>query len=102
MRYHLAALMTAAALLLPSPALAQGAQCGERAKVATHLAEKFGETRHGMGIAANNTVMEVWASDATGTWTITVTMPDGMTCLVASGEGFEATVEPLPPKGDPA
>jgi Tfp pilus assembly protein PilE len=90
------------AVLAALPAHAQQAQCGPRADVAAHLTGKFGETRRGMGIAANNTVMEVWASEATGTWTITVTMPDGATCLVASGQGFEALAESLPPKGDPA
>ena len=77
-------------------------QCGERDKVVTHLATTFGETRHGIGIAANNTVMEVFASDDTGTWTITVTLPTGVTCLVASGEGYESLAEALPAKGSDA
>lgn len=79
-----------------------GGQCGQRANVLAHLADKFGESRHGMGIAGNNTVMEVFASEKTGTWTITVTLPTGVTCLVAAGEGFEAMAEALPAKGDPA
>jgi len=76
-------------------------QCGPRAAVVKTLAEKYAETRRSIGIAANNTVMEVYAAD-TGTWTITVTTPQGLTCLVASGQGFEAVVEELPAKGDPA
>lgn len=90
-----------ATLSLPLPAGAQGAQCGDRAKVVAHLAGKFGETRQGMGIAANNTVMEVFASQKSGTWTITVTLPTGVTCLVASGQGFEAMAEALPAQGNP-
>ncbi len=54
------------------------------------------------GLAANNGVVEVFASPETGTWTIIVTLPDGQTCLVASGEGYESITEPLPAKGDPA
>jgi len=77
------------------------AQCGPRAAVVKTLAEKYAETRRSIGIAANNTVMEVYAAD-TGTWSITVTTPQGLTCLVASGQGFEAVVEELPAKGDPA
>ncbi len=41
-------------------------------------------------------VMEVFASSATGTWTITVTSPSGVTCLIASGQSFEALHEVLP------
>ena len=96
-------LCCAALLLYPTSALAQTApasQCGKRQTVVDHLAAKFGETRHGIGMSANNTVMEVFASDKTGTWTITVTLPTGVTCLVASGEGFEAMAEALPASGD--
>lgn len=78
---------------------APGAQCADRAKVVDHLATKYGETRRSIGLAANNAVMEVYASDATGSWTITVTMPSGVTCLVASGQGYEAMADTLPAKG---
>lgn len=74
-------------------------QCAPRADVVETLAQRYGETRHSQGIAANNTLMELFASDATGTWTLTVTTPDGTTCLVASGEGFDAVTDPPPPKG---
>jgi hypothetical protein len=43
--------------------------------------------------------MELYASDATGTWTITMTLPDGRMCLMASGAGFEAVSEELPAGG---
>ena len=77
------------------------AACSARDKVIAALVSKYGETRHGIGLAANNTVMEVFASDRTGTWTIAVTMPSGVTCLVASGSGYEDVVELLPVPGDP-
>jgi hypothetical protein len=54
-----------------------------------------------MGIAANNMVMEVFALDVSQSWTITVTTPQGQTCLIASGQGFEAMRAPLPAKGEP-
>ena len=90
-----------ALVLVPVSALAQG-PCAKRDVVLGQLAERYGETRRSMGIAANNTVMEVFAATDTGTWTITVTLPDGMTCLVASGQGFEAMADELPAKGSPA
>ena len=44
----------------------------------------------------------MFASQETGTWTITVTMPNGMMCLVASGEAYETLAEELEPAADTA
>lgn len=75
-------------------------QCDTREKVTTLLAERYGETRRAMGIAGANAVMELYASDTTGTWTMTVTLADGKMCLMASGQGYEAMNDPLPAKGE--
>lgn len=88
-----------AGVLLATEAARSAPQCGTRDTVVATLAERYGETRRSMGVAANNAVMEVFASTDSGTWTITVTMPDGMMCLVASGEGFELMADELPAKG---
>jgi hypothetical protein len=66
------------------------------------LAQNYGETRQSIGIGPNNAVIEVFASDDTGTWTITVTSANGQTCLVASGQSFEELAEALPAKGNDA
>lgn len=76
---------------------AQGQNCGPRDDVIKRLAETYGETRRGLGLARQGAVMEIYASDASGSWTITVTLPNGVTCLVASGQAFEEIVEALPP-----
>jgi len=84
-------------------AQAQAARnCGERAAVVQRLADGYGETRQSIGIGANNAVVEVFASAESGTWTITVTAPGGLTCLVASGQAFETLAEALPAKGNDA
>ena len=76
--------------------------CAERARVLERLASTYGESRQSIGLGANNAVIEVFASVETGTWTITVTTPAGQTCLVASGQAFEATKGDLTPaKGSP-
>lgn len=75
----------------------QARNCAPRADVVKQLAETYGETRRGIGIARQGAVMEIYASDHTGSWTITVTMPDGVTCLIASGQSYEAMAEALPP-----
>jgi hypothetical protein len=95
------------ALIMVTQAQAEGqvgpqpAQCGPRAAVLAQLTDRYGENRRAMGLAANNMVMEMFASDASQSWTITVTTPQGQMCLIASGQGFEAMTDPLPAKGEP-
>ena len=75
----------------------QARTCAPREEVIKRLTQTYGETRQGIGIARRGAVMEIYASDQSGSWTITVTLPDGMTCLVASGQAYEAMAETLPP-----
>ncbi len=87
-------------ILATEIAQAQSApQCGQRAAVIERLTGTFGETRHGIGLATGNAVMEVFASATTGSWTIIVTLADGRTCLIAAGESYEALTETLPAAG---
>ncbi|WP_425072567.1 hypothetical protein [Sagittula sp. S175] len=99
------AAIVAAFLIILAMAAAVDAQqlqhCAPRDEVVEHLADKYGETRQSMGLGSNNAVMEVFASAETRSWTITVTMTNGITSLVASGQAFEELAEVLPPKGEP-
>lgn len=76
---------------------AQPCNCAPRADVLQRLSEAYGETRRGIDIARQGAVMELFASDQSGSWTITVTLPDGMTCLVTSGRAYEQMADALPP-----
>ncbi len=79
-------MMTGSAMLMAATQVeAQGRNCGPHAAVTTHLAAKYGESRAMMGLAANQTVVEVFVNSDSGSWTIIVTRPDGVSCLVASG-----------------
>jgi len=78
----------------------QQPQCAPRDVVLEQLAGAYGESRRAIGLNANNTIMELFASEA-GSWTITITLPNGLTCLAAAGEAFEDTsAEGLPPQGE--
>jgi len=76
--------------------------CAPRDTVLERLTAGYGETRRSMGLGANNLVIEVFASSDSGTWTITMTTPQGLTCLVASGQSFETMAEALPVPGEDA
>lgn len=97
-----AALILAVLATAPLPAQTQPQpRCLDRAIALDLLENRFGETRRAMGVAQGNAVVEVFASADTGNWTITVTLPSGMTCLLASGHGFENMKAALPTLGTP-
>ena len=79
---------------------AQSANCGPHDVVVARLATGYGESRRSVALGANNTVVETFVSEASGSWTITVTTPNGTTCLVASGQSYQAVNDPLPPPGE--
>ncbi len=90
-----------AILIATQPLYANGRPCGEREKIIADLANNHGETRQSIGLGLNNVVIETFASEETGSWTILATTPAGHSCLVANGVAFEAANDPfVPTKND--
>lgn len=79
------------ALLGSSPATGQGL-CGSHEDIVKKLASGFKEVRAGWGLAGNNGLVELYVSE-TGGWSVLITRPNGLTCMVASGQDWEI-VEP--------
>lgn len=104
----IAALFGLSALMLATGALqAQNSgpaqrHCAPRPIIVEKLASKYGESRQSIGLNGKNQVIEVFASPQTGSWTILVSNPAGVSCIVAAGQAFEHVAEKLPPKGKPA
>ncbi len=69
------------------PAQAQ-AICGERRAVVATLEKTYSETPVSMGLASNGAIIEILASPL-GTFTIILTRPNGLTCVMAAGESWE-------------
>ena len=88
-----------ASLLLSAPAAAQQGNCATHQEIVVRLAESYGETMQGIGLAQNGAMLELYASIETGTWTITVTLPSGPTCMVASGESWQQVRDAAPVPG---
>ncbi len=87
------------AALHGAPAAAQMA-CGSHASMIAQLDLKYGEVRLGAGLAGPTAIFEIWASEATGTWTILKTTPNGWACVMAQGDGWQT--DPPAAPGDPA
>ena len=83
---------TAVAFLLllgaPPSASAQSA-CTTHAEVMKQLDSRFSETPVAMGLADNGGIVEVFSTKDGITWTMVLTTPNGMSCLIASGEAWE-------------
>lgn len=99
-------ILLATSLLLStcsSAVVAQQASCFPRDLIIDHLADEYGETVQSMGIG-NNSLIEMFANEATGSFSVLVTIPTGLTCLVASGGSYQELSEPIEPviEGDPA
>ncbi len=97
MKRHLTiAVLTSLALATAMPAYASN--CGMREQVVEKLANKYDEHLAAGGLQksrSSDVVMEIWASSATGTFTVLITNPEGVSCVVAAGTNFfKASEEP--------
>lgn len=70
--------------------------CGERTAIVGHLKDVYGEDFVAMGLDAQGRVIEVLAAPNGGTWTMLVSTPGGLTCLVGSGVAWEDLKAPEP------
>ena len=83
-------LMLGAVLAVFSSAAAAQNQCNSRDSVIKLLANKYKEAPVAVGVTNTGGLVEVLSTGNGDTWTIIVTTPQGMSCLVAAGEGWRA------------
>ena len=82
-----AMVLLAAAAFIPHPAAAQQAGV-PRAAVVKALGDRYAEESVGLGIAQNGGVIELFTSTDGATWTIVLTMPNGLSQVIATGESW--------------
>ena len=81
------------AVLISLPAQAAG-NCAQRDTVVERLQSHYSETLAGGGLhesSTNQMMVEVWASQETGTFTVILTSPEGVACVVATGTDWYQT-----------
>jgi hypothetical protein len=74
------------------PASAHAA-CMPRAVMIERLADRYGEGRESVALDASGRMVETFANIETGSWTVAVTLPNGIACLIASGQSYERVRE---------
>ena len=78
------------------PATAQSV-CGDRAEIIKVLSNKYKELPAAFGIAGQRNLAELFVSK-TGSWTMLMPQPKGVTCILATGQGWEELPKPTPGK----
>ncbi len=63
--------------------------CAVRGEALAHLSNKYSEAPVAMGVTSKGAMVEVLANQNGTTWTIIITMPNGVSCMIAAGEGWE-------------
>ncbi len=71
--------------------------CAPREAVVERLSGKYSERLAGGGLQNADTLLEVWASDTTGSFTILITHANGMSCVVSSGHNWNTVVAATAP-----
>src|SRR5262249_21778932 len=61
--------------------------CGKRTEILSGFAKAYHEVEQAIGIADSGGLIEVLVSP-TGTWTMIVTKPGGLTCIIGSGRDW--------------
>jgi hypothetical protein len=84
---------------------AHAANCAMRDTVVDRLEKKYSEQFTAGGLQtsrATQTVVEVWSSPETGTFTVMLTNPQGISCIVATGTDWFQQLPDAKPAGTPS
>ncbi len=81
-------LVAGAALIVTTSTASAEPQCNTRDSVIKQLSDKYREAPVALGVTHNGGLIEVLSTGEGKTWSIIITSPQGMSCLVAAGEGW--------------
>ena len=68
--------------------------CDQRNTFVQALEQKFSEQPVALGLTSDGKVLEVLAS-ASGSWTMIVTAPNGLSCVLTAGEAWSKHKPPI-------
>jgi hypothetical protein len=78
-----------AAFALPTLAQPAGQFCAPRAVIASKLAADHHERLVGVGVLADDALLEMYATPGGETWSLLVTYSTGISCLVIVGKNWQ-------------
>ena len=101
-RHLILAMLTSLGIATAAPAAANNPNCGQRDAVIEKLSKQYKEELTVGGLQKRQSmqsVMEIWSSIETGTFTVLVTNAQGVSCIVAAGTDFFEAERTPPVKG---
>ncbi|MBI1775972.1 MAG: hypothetical protein HYR63_11555 [Proteobacteria bacterium] len=66
---------------------ANGPMCAARQELLQAFSEGYAEAPTAIGLASSGGVLELLTSE-NGSWTVFMTLPSGMSCLIATGQSW--------------
>jgi len=92
-------LAAGACLAVSIPAQAQ-MQCHQHKEVLGKFADTYKEAPVAGGLTQDGRLLQVLSSGDDGTWTIVLSKPDGVTCVIMAGEAWRK-LDPKPAQKGP-
>ena len=97
-RHVFRTLALGALLVVPGQAVAN-AMCADRAKFVDQLEKKYSEQISARGLQSSDRLLEIFTSSETGSFTVLLTRPDGVSCVLATGTNWVQAAPALIPSG---
>jgi hypothetical protein len=96
LRSRLVALATVAVALFGGPLGAtahveESAPCAGRNIIVEMLESQYDESARAIGVVSEEVVLEVFVSAKSGSWTVLITVTEGLSCVMAAGESWQET-----------
>ena len=86
-------------LFIATPVFAQEQpRCAPREIVLERLNDMFSESRRSIMVTGGQ-IVEIFANLESGSWSLIMTRPDGITCMIGAGNSYEETDDDLQPTG---
>jgi len=92
MRWPRSLVLSAILFSFGAPAAMAEPACASRTDVVKELANRYKEIPVAVALANNGELLEVLTSGTGGTWTIILTAPNGVSCMVAAGKDWQETL----------
>lgn len=87
-------------VLATDASAARDARCTTHGAITKQLEQRYGETPVSLGLSSAGKLVQVFSTDDGATWTLVLTRPDGVSCIVAAGRHWQST--PPEPRGPEA
>ena len=90
-----AAAIASLTLIATTPPVAAQSMCLPTRDVADRLKQSFGEVPSAAGLTEDGNLLQVYASAEGQSWTLVLTTPSGVSCVLAAGEFWNPALKPL-------